>query len=316
MKCSVRQIPGGDPQALRRLSRVLEAGASELQRIRRRVDEAGPVGRHVDAHEVDRVTRWLDDRAVDVRRRALRLESGPRRSPFEGFGPTPMAPWFSGDRCPRALITVQVAVGTAKGRTETQASEHIPVTTSCTSAATSLTAILTASGPVLAPGMLRRHDSDGHDDGDAPTGRIGARPAGEPVPKGFGTRERFVAFGRRLLAGLRGAGFTDARAGLQGSSVTGVSYRTGAPFDGGRTSDLDVTVASPSAMDRARALGIGLRSGGTRTGPLTTTQLEKLGLGDLTEQLKHDLGREVHIMLYESIEAAAARGPLVMVPGG
>jgi hypothetical protein len=316
MKCSVRQPLGGDPQALRRLSRVLEAGASELQRIRRRVDEAGPVGQHVDAQELGRVTRWLDDRAVDVRRRALQLESDPRRSPFEWFGPTPMAPWFSGDRCPRALITVQVAVGTAKGRTETQASEHIPVKTSCTSATTSLTAILTASGPVLAPGMLRLHDSDGHDDGDAPAGRSAARPAADPFPKGFGTRERFVAFGRRLLAGLRGAGFTDARAGLQGSSVTGVSYRTGAPFDLGRTSDLDVTVASPSAMDRARALGIGLRSGGTRTGPLTTTQLEKLGLGDLAEQLKNDLGREVHFMLYESIEAATARGPLVMVPGG
>ncbi|MGQ0520792.1 MAG: hypothetical protein ACT4PX_06555 [Actinomycetota bacterium] len=315
MKCSVMQTPGGDPQALRRLSRVLEAGASELQRVRRRVDEAGAVGQHVDARELDRVARWLDDRSVDIRRRALRLESDPRRSPFEWSGPAPMAPWFGGDRCPSALITVQVATGTAKGRTETQASEHIPVRTSCTSAATSLTAVLTASGPVLAPGMLRLHDSDGHDDGGAPTGRRAARPAGEPVPKGFGTRERFAAFGRRLLAGLRSAGFADARAGLQGSSVTGVSYRTGAPFDLGRTSDLDVTVASSTAMDRARALGIALRSDGTRTGPLTTTQLERLGLGELAERLKADLGREVHFMLYESLDVAAARGPLVVVPG-
>jgi hypothetical protein len=135
------------------------------------------------------------------------------------------------------------------------------------------------------------------------------------IPRGFSNADEFEAFGADLTSVLRGAGLNDATAVFQGSSVTGSSFSTGVPFDVGRVGDFDIAIASRSAMDRASDLGVGLRSGGSRTGPLTAAQLQRLGLGDLVAQLSDAAGRPVNFMLFDSIEAAMSRGPSIVVPG-
>lgn len=97
--------------------------------------------------------------------------------------------------------------------------------------------------------------------------------------------------------------------------MTGQSFRTGAAFDVGRVSDFDIALASPQLLDRASALGIGLRSGGTRTGPLTAPQLQRLGLGDLATDLGTATGRPVNFMIFDSAAVASARSPSIVVPG-
>ncbi len=145
--------------------------------------------------------------------------------------------------------------------------------------------------------------------------RIAAmRAARAAIPHGFASADDFAAFGQELTAGLRSAGYSDAKAVIQGSSVTGRSFRTGEAFDLGRLSDLDVAIASPTALARAKALGIGLRSRGTRTGPLELDQLGTLGLSDLARALSTRVGRDVNFMLFDSVETALARGPSILVP--
>lgn len=316
MKGAVTRTVGADPVDLRRLSRTLEDSSVELLRIRRRVDEAAtrlPQGGWTTA-ELAAVSRWLADGAIDARRRALTLEQqGPRARRRLGEG-TPLAPWFSGDACPKALITTQLLLPGLGTKPRSQPSEHLAAGTSCQTAIAAPVPVATPNGVLLAPGSLRINTSEDTSDDDGGGRRAPSGPERRRLPRGFPTAESFAAFGRRLRAGMREAGLADTQPALQGSAVSGRSFHTGAPFDLGRTSDFDVTIASPAAMERARALGIGLRSGGTRTGPLTTAQLDQLGLGDLARQLRQDLGRKVHFMLYESIEAASARGPLIVVP--
>ena len=134
------------------------------------------------------------------------------------------------------------------------------------------------------------------------------------IPLGFKNADEFAQFGARLKGGLENAGYEGVQAIFQGSSVTGVKYTTGAPFDVGRVSDFDIALASPTLLQRAKELGIGLRGGGTRTGPLTDEQLQMLGLLDLTEELSRTAGRPVKFMIYESIDAAVKRGPSILVP--
>ena len=85
---------------------------------------------------------------------------------------------------------------------------------------------------------------------------------------GFADEEAFAAFARDLTGGLREAGYGDVVPVFQGSSVTGVKYTTGAPFDVGRRSDFDIALASPTLFARAKATGARLRADGVRTGPL------------------------------------------------
>jgi hypothetical protein len=51
------------------------------------------------------------------------------------------------------------------------------------------------------------------------------------------------------------AGYADTRALLQGSAVTGRSFRTGAPFDVGRVSDFDVALGTRHFLLVRRDLG-------------------------------------------------------------
>ncbi|WP_205825421.1 RHS repeat-associated core domain-containing protein [Microbispora catharanthi] len=143
---------------------------------------------------------------------------------------------------------------------------------------------------------------------------LAARTAAVRSPVlGFNTAREFEAFGNALQKGLGKAGYNDAVPLFQGSSVTGKSYRTGVPFDEGRVSDFDVALASPGLLAKARAAGIPLRSGKTRTINLSYGNLRRLGLYDLSQSLSRLAGRPVNFMIYESVEAAASRSPSVIV---
>jgi filamentous hemagglutinin len=111
------------------------------------------------------------------------------------------------------------------------------------------------------------------------------------------------------------AGYENAEPLLQGSAITGRSFKTGEPFDFGRVSDFDVALADPALLIRAQELGIGLRSGGTRTGPLSARDLQVLGLRNLSSQMGQQVGREVNFMIYNNPATAAQRAPSVILPG-
>jgi hypothetical protein len=129
------------------------------------------------------------------------------------------------------------------------------------------------------------------------------------IPFGFSTPEEFAAFTNRLNIGLVSLGMGDVQGIFQGSAVTGVGYRSGLPFDVGRTSDFDIALAGKSLLDNAAAAGIDLRSGGLRTGPLREADLAKLGLLDLAASLSSIAGRPVNFMIYASPEASSIPMP-------
>jgi hypothetical protein len=131
---------------------------------------------------------------------------------------------------------------------------------------------------------------------------------------GFANADEFSQFGSNVRNGLSAAGYPDAEPILQGSAVTGKSFSPGEPFDVGRVSDFDVALADPSLLQAADAAGIGLRSAGTRTGPLSDADLQALGLRDLSVTLSQQAGRDVNFMIYGSTEAAIQRAPSIILP--
>ncbi len=142
-----------------------------------------------------------------------------------------------------------------------------------------------------------------------------AAPFAPPVPHGFAGVEDFGRFGAHLHDGLARAGYPDTRAAVQGSAVTGHSFRTGADFDAGRTSDYDVALGGQGIFDAAVEARIALRSAGSRTGPLIDSDLDRLGLGAVQRELSELAGREVNLMIYRDIEDALGRSPSMGVPG-
>jgi filamentous hemagglutinin len=135
------------------------------------------------------------------------------------------------------------------------------------------------------------------------------------VPLGFATPEEFRAFGAHLTEGLHAAGYRDVVPVFQGSSVTGVKYTTGALFDVGRRSDFDIALASPTLFARAKDLGLGLRSRGTRTGPVDQDEhLQALGLLQLRDRLNLRARRDVAFMIYKDLEHALDRSGGIVVP--
>ena len=66
-------------------------------------------------------------------------------------------------------------------------------------------------------------------------------------------------------------------------------------------------------LAQAKELGIGLRFGGTRTDPLTSADLEKLGLTDLAARLSSLAGRPVNFMIFDSVAGAISRAPSILV---
>ncbi|TQV78840.1 hypothetical protein FKG94_12530 [Exilibacterium tricleocarpae] len=141
--------------------------------------------------------------------------------------------------------------------------------------------------------------------------RVFLKGATKGIPFGFKNAGDFAQFGKALNSGLAEAGFGGTKALLQGSAVTGKSFRTGKAFDAGRISDFDIALAGPQILARAKQLGIGLRSGGTRTGPLTAAQVQRLGLGGMQSTLSKQAGRPVNFMIYGDAGAAASRAPSI-----
>jgi uncharacterized protein YukE len=148
-----------------------------------------------------------------------------------------------------------------------------------------------------------------------PVGRPGGtRPqaAQRAIPLGFANAEEFATFGAHLTQGLRAAGYDDVVPVFQGSSVTGVKYTNGKPFDVGRVSDFDIALASPTLFERAKALGVEVRGRDTRTAPLSQKHLEQLGLLELRDALKQRMsGRPVAFMIYKDLEQTVMRGPSI-----
>ncbi|WP_435240228.1 RHS repeat-associated core domain-containing protein, partial [Streptomyces sp. YPW6] len=131
------------------------------------------------------------------------------------------------------------------------------------------------------------------------------KPGPRVLPHGFGNPSQFREFTDSLKAGLERAGHGDAVPVFQGSAVTGRSFSSGKPF--GPHSDFDVALTGPQILARAKAAGVSLRSGGTRTGPLKGADLHKLGLNDVAASLSADAGRPVNFMIYGATDAATSR---------
>lgn len=133
-------------------------------------------------------------------------------------------------------------------------------------------------------------------------------PHGEPVPHGFKDFDEFRAFAGRLQEALP----SGTQPLMQGSAVTGRSYRTGQPFDQNRRSDFDVALAGAALFNQARALGLKVKDS-TRIGPLTDEYLDALGLLDVRDQLQQEVQRPVNFMLFDGLEAALKR-PSIWMP--
>ena len=93
--------------------------------------------------------------------------------------------------------------------------------------------------------------------------------------------------------------------------MTGRSAESGEAFDRGRLSDLDVAVASPTLLERAREIGVDIRGSGANTRPLTVEQIKELGLSEMHARLRRLAERPVGLMIFGSHAEAAAKGATI-----
>jgi hypothetical protein len=134
-------------------------------------------------------------------------------------------------------------------------------------------------------------------------------------PFGFADPEQFAKFRATADAALKKAMRRidpKAEAYLQGSSLSGVSFKRKVPFDA--ASDFDVAVTSRELMKKAEKLGLELKSSPRHIGPLEYPRdeavLRELGLHDVRKKLAALLeaeggsGREINFMLFDNLEAA------------
>jgi filamentous hemagglutinin len=138
--------------------------------------------------------------------------------------------------------------------------------------------------------------------------------SGQPqgVPYGFRDFGQFREFSTRFRDRMREL-YPDLDLGFQGSSVTGRSAETGAPFDEGRVSDYDIAISGDSVNRAAHENGVQFRGDGVSTGPLSERDLDRLGLDGIVEDASAGTGREVHVMIFRTIEEAAGRKPTIKV---
>jgi hypothetical protein len=132
------------------------------------------------------------------------------------------------------------------------------------------------------------------------------------VPYGFRDFGEFRDFAGRFRDRMRER-YPDLDMGFQGSSVTGRSAETGAPFDEGRTSDYDIAISGDSVNRAARENGVEFRGDGVSTGPLQEHELRRLGLDDMVDDASAEARRVVHVMIFRTIEEAAGRKPTIKV---
>jgi len=143
------------------------------------------------------------------------------------------------------------------------------------------------------------------------------------VPFGFKTGEEFARFRSTAAAELKKLlkkVDRNAEAYLQGSAVTGVSYKRHLPFD--PTSDFDIAVSSRALFRQAeRTHGFEVKLNPRHIGPLSPEEIAELGLKPFWRKLSEvatpvdeatgaptGAAREIRIMLFENEEAV--RKPL------
>ncbi|AGL15213.1 hypothetical protein [Actinoplanes sp. N902-109] len=107
--------------------------------------------------------------------------------------------------------------------------------------------------------------------------------------------------------------YPDLDMAFQGSSVTGRSAETGAPFDEGRISDYDIAVSGDSINEAAHENNVRFRGDGVSTGPLKERDRERLGLDGILDDASTETGREVHVMIFRTMDEAAGRKPTIKV---
>jgi hypothetical protein len=142
-------------------------------------------------------------------------------------------------------------------------------------------------------------------------------------PLGFQSMGEYQLFLHKIHSSLP---VSDATVVVQGSSITGVSYKDkgvgSREFDKGRVSDYDVALVSNTLFRNAAAAGIKIR--GDHSEPLDDDALTKLGLlkardaaQGATAEFNPSTGgvteREVNFMVYGDIESASAHtGPALL----
>ena len=131
------------------------------------------------------------------------------------------------------------------------------------------------------------------------------------IPLGFRTGSHYERFKSTLNRGLEQTRYPNTVPIMQGSSVTGVKYTTGEPFDVGRVSDFDIALAGPEIFAAARRVGVKTRGNGIRTAPLPYKAIARLGLHDVRRELARQAGRKVEFMVYRSVDDAMADKPSI-----
>ena len=137
--------------------------------------------------------------------------------------------------------------------------------------------------------------------------------ASATIPLGFADKNAYMTFNSSLMNGLARAGYPNAVALFQGSSVTGIRAKTRELVDD-NPNDYDVALCDPDLYSAAKDIGVGLRNEPARTDPLAEDQADRLGLGSLQQELTEQAGRPVNIMIYENVRAAQQYKSSMRVP--
>jgi RHS repeat-associated protein len=141
--------------------------------------------------------------------------------------------------------------------------------------------------------------------------------APETKPFGFATHADYIDFGREFRDGFIQAGYHDADVFVRGSSVTGQRFddvtKTYYPLVG-EPGDFDLAVSGDEFLRDVKGLGMRLREGRSRSGPLYPRHERQLGLVELHEALARRAGRKVSFMAYRDEAAVAQRGQYKRFP--
>lgn len=138
-------------------------------------------------------------------------------------------------------------------------------------------------------------------------------PTPRKVPLGFRGTGHYEKFKSTLEHGLQKTRYPNTVPIMQGSSVTGVKYTTGEPFDVGRKSDFDVALAGDAIFGAAAAAKVKVRGDGIRTAPLNRRAVARLGLRPLQRELMAISKREVKFMVYRDASEAVDDKPSIVM---
>ena len=174
------------------------------------------------------------------------------------------------------------------------------------------------SGPRRTPGPERRGDFGPGRDGEIAWREFLDRKR-SGLPMGFKDLDEVRNLLNAAEAEFRTAGFPRARLAIRGNAATNRSFdettgrHTGHRFDAGtKSSDFDFAIVDPRLHARAVELGIEDLGNLTRTGPLNPKDLDRLGLGRLTDAAKNIVGdRPYSFVIYNSEKALVERGPFM-----